>query len=100
VRGWRPRSLIAAGSVQAAGCEPAPSSHPFHPTATENAVIAVCPTNKEDDVSLETLIDEDRRAIQAEPIKAKAVFSVQGDPVRLTEVDLVARDHSVTGTSG
>jgi uncharacterized OsmC-like protein len=50
---------------------------------------------QEDDVSLETLIDENRRAIEAEPIKAKAVFSVQGDLVGLTEVDLVARDHRV-----
>jgi uncharacterized OsmC-like protein len=46
-------------------------------------------------VSLETLIDENRRAIEAEPIKAKAVFSVQGDLVGLTEVDLVARNHRV-----
>ena len=46
-------------------------------------------------MSLETLIDDNRRAIEAEPIKARAVFSVRGDLVGLTEVDLVARDHSV-----
>ena len=46
-------------------------------------------------MSLETLIDENRRAIEAEPIKARAVFSVRGDLVGLTEVDLVTRDHSV-----
>jgi uncharacterized OsmC-like protein len=44
---------------------------------------------------LETLIDDNRRAIEAEPIKAKAVFSVRGDLVGLTEVDLLARQHTV-----
>lgn len=44
---------------------------------------------------LETLIDENRRAIQAEPIKARAVFSVRGELVGLTEVELAARDHAV-----
>jgi uncharacterized OsmC-like protein len=46
-------------------------------------------------MSLETLIDENRRAIEADPVTARAVFSVRGDLVGLTEVDLVARDHSV-----
>ena len=46
-------------------------------------------------MSLETLIDQNRQAIEAEPVKAKAVFSVQGDLVGLTEVDLSARAHSV-----
>jgi len=53
---------------------------------------------------LETLIDENRQAIQAEPIRAKAVepirakavFSVSGDLVGLTEVELMARQHAVT----
>lgn len=44
---------------------------------------------------LEALIDENRRAIDAEPVKARAVFSVQGDLVGLTEVDLSARGHAV-----
>ena len=46
-------------------------------------------------MSLETLINENRRAIETEPVKARAVFSVRGDLVGLTEVDLVARHHSV-----
>jgi uncharacterized OsmC-like protein len=46
-------------------------------------------------MSLQTLIDDNRRAIDADPIKAKAVFSVKGDLVGLTEVDLTARRHSV-----
>ena len=46
-------------------------------------------------MSLETLIDDNRRAVEAEPIKAKAVFSVRGDLVGLTEVDLVAGRHAV-----
>ena len=46
-------------------------------------------------MSLQTLIDDNRRAIDAEPIKAKAVFSVKGDLVGLTEVDLTTRQHSV-----
>jgi uncharacterized OsmC-like protein len=46
-------------------------------------------------MSLQTLIDDNQRAIEAEPIKAKAVFSVRGDLVGLTEVDLSARQHSV-----
>lgn len=44
---------------------------------------------------LETLIDDNRRAIEADPIKARAAFSVRGDLVGLTEVDLTAREHSV-----
>jgi hypothetical protein len=35
-------------------------------------------------MSLETPIDQNRRAIDAEPIKAIAVFSVRGDLVGLT----------------
>lgn len=46
-------------------------------------------------MSLETLINDNRRAIEAEPIRAKAVFSVHGDLVGLTEVDLHARGHAV-----
>jgi uncharacterized OsmC-like protein len=46
-------------------------------------------------MSLETLIDDNRRVIEADPVKAKAVFSVQGDLVGLTEVDLHARGHAV-----
>ena len=46
-------------------------------------------------MSLQTLIDDNRRAIDADPIKAKAVFSVKGDLVGLTEVDLTTRQHSV-----
>jgi putative redox protein len=46
-------------------------------------------------MSLETLIDDNRQVIDAEPVKAKAVFSVHGDLVGLTEVDLQAREHSV-----
>jgi hypothetical protein len=45
-------------------------------------------------MSLEQLIDDNRRAIQAEPVKAKAVFRVTGDLVGLTEVDLKARAHT------
>ena len=44
---------------------------------------------------LETLIDDNRRAIEAEPIKARVVFSVRGDLVGPTEVDLQARGHVV-----
>lgn len=44
---------------------------------------------------LETLIEDNRRAIDAEPVKAKVVFAVQGSLVGLTEVDLHARDHTV-----
>ena len=46
-------------------------------------------------MSLQTLIDENRQAIETEPVRAKAVFSVSGDLVGLTEVDLAARHHSV-----
>jgi len=46
-------------------------------------------------MSLKTLIDENQRTIAADPIKAKAVFSVHGDLVGLTEVDLHARSHTV-----
>lgn len=46
-------------------------------------------------MSLETLIEENRRAIGAEPVKAKAVFKVTGDLAGLTEVDLSARGHAV-----
>jgi uncharacterized OsmC-like protein len=46
-------------------------------------------------MSLETLIDENRQAIGAEPVKAKAVFTVKGGLVGLTEVDLSARGHAV-----
>ncbi len=46
-------------------------------------------------MSLETLIDENRQAIAAEPVRAKAVFTVTGDLVGLTEVDLNARGHAV-----
>jgi putative redox protein len=46
-------------------------------------------------MSLQTLIDENRRAIDSEPVKARAVFRVTGDLVGLTEVDLHARDHAV-----
>lgn len=44
---------------------------------------------------LETLIDDNRRAIEADPIKARAAFSVRGDLVGLTEVDLTARGHTI-----
>lgn len=44
---------------------------------------------------LESLIEDNRRAIDAEPVRAKAVFSVQGGLVGLTEVDLQARGHAV-----
>ena len=46
-------------------------------------------------MSLQTLIDENRRAIEAEPVKAKALFSVRGDLVGVTEVDVTSRQHSV-----
>jgi uncharacterized OsmC-like protein len=46
-------------------------------------------------MSLEQLIDDSRRAIEAEPVRAKAVFRVTGDLVGLTEVDLTARSHEV-----
>ena len=46
-------------------------------------------------MSLQTLIDDNRRAIDADPIKAKAVFSVKGDLIGLTEVELTSRQHSV-----
>ena len=46
-------------------------------------------------MSLQTLIDDNRRAIEADPANAKAVFSVHGDLVGITEVDLTARQHSV-----
>jgi uncharacterized OsmC-like protein len=46
-------------------------------------------------MSLEQLIDDNRRGIEAEPVKAKAVFRVTGDLVGLTEVDLKAREHAV-----
>jgi uncharacterized OsmC-like protein len=46
-------------------------------------------------MSLETLIEDNRRAIEAEPVKAKAVFSVKGELVGLTEVDLSTRGHAV-----
>jgi len=46
-------------------------------------------------MSLETLIDDSRHAIEADPIKAKAVFAIHGDLVVLTEVDLHARGHAV-----
>jgi len=45
---------------------------------------------------LESLIEDNRRAVAAEPAKARAVFSVQGSLVGLTEVDLRARGHAVT----
>lgn len=45
-------------------------------------------------MSLETLIDENRPAIDAEPIKAKAVFRVEGNLVGMTEVQLAARQHT------
>jgi putative redox protein len=44
---------------------------------------------------LETVIADNRRAIDAEPATAKVVFRVDSDLVGLTEVDLVARDHAV-----
>jgi uncharacterized OsmC-like protein len=46
-------------------------------------------------MSLEQLIDDSRRAIEAEPVRAKAVFRVSGDLVGVTEVDLTARSHEV-----
>ena len=46
-------------------------------------------------MSLETLIEDNRVAIEAEPVKAKAVFSVEGSLVGLTEVDLRSRGHIV-----
>jgi uncharacterized OsmC-like protein len=46
-------------------------------------------------MSLQTLIEDNRRAIEAEPVKAKAVFSVKGELVGLTEVDLSTRGHVV-----
>ncbi|MDQ1462304.1 MAG: hypothetical protein QOI08_3788, partial [Actinomycetota bacterium] len=46
-------------------------------------------------MSLQTLIDENRQAIGAEPVKAKATFTVTGDLVGLTEVDLSTRGHTV-----
>jgi len=46
-------------------------------------------------MSLETLIDDNRQAIEADPIKAKAVFAIHGDLVGLTEVDLQARGPAV-----
>ncbi|MDW5595259.1 OsmC family protein [Conexibacter stalactiti] len=44
---------------------------------------------------LASLIEDNRRAITAEPVKAKVVFAVDGSLVGLTEVDLQARDHTV-----
>ena len=44
---------------------------------------------------LQQLIDDNRRAIEDQPIKARALFSVKGDLVGLTEVDLSTRGHSV-----
>jgi hypothetical protein len=46
-------------------------------------------------MSLATLIEDNRQATAAEPVKAKAVFSVKGELVGLTEVDLSARGHTV-----
>jgi putative redox protein len=46
-------------------------------------------------MSLETLIEDNRSAIESEPVKAKAVFSVEGSLVGLTEVDLRSRGHIV-----
>jgi len=46
-------------------------------------------------MSLDTLIEDNRAAIEAEPVKAKAVFSVEGSLVGLTEVDLRSRGHIV-----
>ena len=46
-------------------------------------------------MSLDTLIEDNRVAIEAEPVKAKAVFSVEGSLVGLTEVDLRSRGHIV-----
>lgn len=44
---------------------------------------------------LETVIENTRRATAAEPAKAKVVFTVSGDLVGVTEVDLQARGHAV-----
>jgi uncharacterized OsmC-like protein len=46
-------------------------------------------------MSLVSLIDDNQRAIEADPVKAKARFSVKGDLVGLTEVDLTAGGHAV-----
>ena len=46
-------------------------------------------------MSLETLIEESRGAIETDTAVAKAVFSVEGSLVGLTEVDLLTRGHAV-----
>jgi uncharacterized OsmC-like protein len=47
-------------------------------------------------VSLKTLIDDNRSAIEAEPANAAAVFAVAGRLVGTTEVAVRARGHEVT----
>lgn len=46
-------------------------------------------------MSLTALIEDNRQAIADEPARAKAVFTVQGGLVGLTEVDLLSRGHAV-----
>jgi putative redox protein len=46
-------------------------------------------------MSLETLIEESRGAIETDTAVAEAVFSVEGNLVGLTEVDLLTRGHAV-----
>jgi uncharacterized OsmC-like protein len=47
-------------------------------------------------MSLSGLIEDNRRAVEAEPSRARVVFKVGGELTGTTEVGLRARDHAIT----